>query len=368
MSSSSLTNKKAVVLKKEPLKKKNNDKPTEEILDTGIRLGGIWRDTYNKICTLENEIKNNNENILMLCEDRNTLIYDRINMTKTFKYTLTSLSDTELSHLQAQQIINHVLGEKHSLDSRCNSLLSQRDWLENERFQLRSQLLASENLITDNCKHIQTLEESLNKSLQDNIELKKQLSKRDDSIEVLKNDIISKDDEIRVLKKSLETKDRQLQVLVKERNRSQDDLDRLRKSLRPRERNPVDENSPETPKDSRISTPNMFKSPSKSYDISPNGVNSLQMTPETPNKSFDSANILSKLQEIQDSMSPNKEKQYHRIIKKLQFDLAQAKLRTGIVNEKTAPFSQFNRTKVDAPSIAIKLFSPEKIESKSNPW
>jgi len=183
MSSSSLTNKKAVVLKKEPLKKKNNDKPTEEILDTGIRLGGIWRDTYKKICTLENEIKNNNENILMLCEDRNTLIYDRINMTKTFKYTLTSLSDTELSHLQAQQIINHVLGEKHSLDSRCNSLLSQRDWLENERFSLRSQVLASENLINDNCNRIQLLENSLKESLHENIELKKQLNKKDDNIE-----------------------------------------------------------------------------------------------------------------------------------------------------------------------------------------
>jgi len=298
----------------------------------------------------------------MLSEDRDTLINDRINMTKTFKYTLTSLSDTELSHLQAQQIINHVLGEKHDLDSKCHSLLSQRDWLENERFHLRSQLLASDNLINDNCKRIQTLEDSLKESLQENIELKKVLNKRDDIIETLKNDITSKDDEIRVLKKSLETKDRQLQVLVKERNRSQDDLDRLRKSLRPRERNLADDSNPE-----KLSS-NIFKSPNKSYDVSPNGVNSLQLTPETPSKSFDSANILSKLQEIQDSLSPNKEKQYHRIIKKLQFDLAQAKLRAGIVDDKTPPPSREFRTRVDSPSIAVKLFSPEKRAVVSNPW
>lgn len=359
------TTSKKKTVKKEPLKKKRVN-PTDEILDSGLRLGGIWRDTYERICSLENDIKNKDENILMLCEDRNTLIYDRINTSKLFKYTLSSLSDTELSHLQAQQIINHVLGEKHNLDSKCNSLLSQRDWLENERFQLRSQLLASENLINDNCKHIQSLEESLKQSLQENIELKKLLNKRDDHIDTLKNDIILKDDEIRVTKKSIDTKDRQNQVLIKERNRSQDDLDRLRKSLRPRDRNPIDDNNLESPtKDIRISTLNMFKSPNKSLDNSPTGINSLQMTPQTPNKSLDSSNILSKLQEIQDSLSPNKEKQYHRIIKKLQFDLAQAKLRTGIVHDKPSPSF---RTKIDAPLIAIKLFSPDKIESKSNPW
>ena len=353
------------IKKEQPLRKRDNN---DEILDSGLRLGGIWRDTYNKMCSLECEIKQNNEIISMLSEDRDTLIHDRINMTKTFKYTLTSLSDTELSHLQAQQIINHVLGEKHDLDSKCHSLLSQRDWLENERFHLRSQILASDNLINDNCKRIQTLEDSLKESLQENVELKKVLTRRDDNIETLKNDITSKDDEIRVLKKSLETKDRQLQVLVKERNRSQDDLDRLRKSLRPRERNLVDENNPETPKDPRLSSPNIFKSPNKSYDVSPNGVNSLQLTPQAPSKSFDSSNILSKLQEIQDSLSPNKEKQYHRIIKKLQFDLAQAKLRAGIVDEKTPPSSREFKTRIDSPSIAMKLFSPEKRGANSNPW
>lgn len=353
--------------KQEPLKKYKQVKSnSDNILACGLRLGGIWKDAYDRICSLENELKHCNEQILMLSEDRDTLVNDKINLNKTFKYTLTSLSNTELSHLQAQQIINHVLGEKHDLDSKCNSLLSQRDWLENERFSLRSQVLASENLINDNCNRIQSLEHSLKESLQENIELKKQLNKREDFIETLKNDIISKEDEIRVFKKSIETKDRQLQVLVKERNRTQDDYDRLRKSLKPRERNLIDnENNPETP--SKIS---MLKSPSKS---SPSGVDSLQLTPtpQTPNNNKN--DILLKLLEIQESCSPNKEKQYHKIIKNLQFQIKMLQVNPYKHNQNTPSSKEFSRIGCRMNSIAQKLFSPEKeINNKtilnSNPW
>jgi chromosome segregation ATPase len=359
--------------KQEPLKKykqKQTNSEEKTILDCGLKLGGIWRDAYDKICSLENELKHSNEQILMLNEDRDTLIYDRINLNKTFKYTLTSLSDTELSHLQAQQIINHVLGEKHDLDSKCHSLLSQRDWLENERFSLRSQVLASENLINDNCNRIQLLENSLKESLHENIELKKQLNKRDDNIETLKLDILAKDDEIRVLKKSLDTKDRQLQVLVKERNRTQDDLDRLRKSLKPRERNLIDNEN------NNLETPNKninIKSPTKSSNT-PNGVDSLNLTPQpqTPTNKIDKFDILSKLQEIQESCSPNKEKQYHMIIKKLQWQSNLLKLtpaKYGLNSPQSS--KEYSRGKMD--NIAQKLFSPEKdMNNKtilnSNPW
>jgi hypothetical protein len=217
-------------------------------LSNGVTLGGVWKDYHDIFVALREKEQRLEEEVGLLTEDRDSLIYERISLFEKWKLDMASLTEAETSHFEAQQLIDHVRGEQKVLQSKVLSLEAQRMWLEKEREDLRSQCSCASNNVNELCDQLARLQSQLDTEKEETSALQDLLYKRDETIESLKVAAQKRDEEIDVLRKSVVTKDRQFQTLIKERDRIRHDLDIANKQLaRPK---PLHRSS-SAPRDSR---------------------------------------------------------------------------------------------------------------------
>ena len=313
-----------------------------DVLSSGLRLGGVWMDHFQQRFALEETVGRQREVLQFTAEDRDTLQWERRHWVERFKANAASLSRTELSHLEAQQIIDIVNAEKRALDSKCLSLESQREWLERERMQLKKQIEDNSAAIKLNAMKVNDLDATIRNQIDENRILQGIIYSRDEQIDNLKRRISGKDEELEVLKHSSATKDRQILAIVKERDRLKDENEGIKKKLA-RSKMPQDAALPED----RVSTPLISKKkaqgPSAAYSLgqSPTDVASLSTPRHTarsiavdiPSSQEPGFRLDELLQLPTRSGFDLKERSYLSIIHKLQQNLkeAQGKPRSEVV-------------------------------------
>lgn len=198
----------------------------------GIQLNGVWKDYYDVIVSANEKEKLSEEIIAFLCEERDSFSYERALLIEHTNQNLSSLTQVETKHLRGLQIIDHVRTEKEGLEKRCHALEAQRDWLEQQRLQLRHQEDHQNQVIATLETKMSELERVIAVEKRENESLLEITYRRDEMIESLEKKILRQDEATAVLRKSLSTKDRQFQVLLKERNRLRAELDVLEKEVR----------------------------------------------------------------------------------------------------------------------------------------
>lgn len=221
--------------------------PTD-FLSSGLRLGGVWADSYRQITSLQEKEQRLTELTSMMAEDIASLFWEKRNLTEVYRMNAASLSSTEVSHLQALQIVDHVRQERSKLESRCTSLESQREWLDNDRLQLKSQLTENQEMLEEARIRITELEDIERDHMKENSTLQELVYARDATIENLRGKLTLMTHQHEILNKSLSTKDRQFQILLKDRNRLKDEVESLKKQLirRPPPRDVSNNVSPNT--------------------------------------------------------------------------------------------------------------------------
>ena len=198
----------------------------------GVTLNGVWKDYYDVIVAANEKEKLSDEIIGMLNEDRDSLSYERKILLEQWHQNLSSLTQVETNHLQVQQVLEYIKNEKASLATHCHALEAQRDWLEQQRLDLRYQEECRNKTIATLETKIGEYERIVAVEKHENTSLLEITYRRDETIESLERKLLRRDDDISVLKKSITTKDRQFQILLKERNRLRDELDILDKEMR----------------------------------------------------------------------------------------------------------------------------------------
>ena len=215
----------------------------------GVILNGVWKDYYDVIVAANEKEKLSDEIIGMLNEDRDSLSHERKLLLAQWHHNLSSLTQVETNHLQVQQVLEYVRNEKASLATHCHGLEAQRDWLEQQRLDLRHQEEFHNKIIATLETKIGEYERIVVCEKHENTSLLEITYRRDEMIESLQRKLLRREDDISVLKKSITTKDRQFQILLKERNRLRDELDILDKELKRGRRYPhtKEENPPPLP-------------------------------------------------------------------------------------------------------------------------
>jgi hypothetical protein len=204
--------------------------PTD-FLSSGLRLGGVWADSYRQITYLQEKEQRLTELTSMMAEDIASLLWEKTTLTEVYRVNAASLSTTEVSHLKAMQIIDHVRQERSKLESRCTSLESQREWLDTDRLQLKALHIETQEKLEVVKAKVEQLEEIERGHIQENSTLQELVYARDSTIENLRGKLTVMTHQHEVLTKSLSTKDRQFQILLKDRNRLKDENESLKKQL-----------------------------------------------------------------------------------------------------------------------------------------
>ena len=289
----------------------NTDDTDEE--SSKLRLGGIWKDLYVRLHSLEETCKQQEEIIGFITEDRDSLFNGRCEALNKFKQNAQELSSTALSHLEAKEIIKIIKHEKDIVDNKLTALESQREWLEKEIKNYKSIIASKDSMIVANNVTIGELSQSVEDQLEENKVLQDIVYNRDETIENVKNKLVNKEEEIEVLRRSIAAKEKQFAALLKDRERIRTEFDSLKKQ----------------PIYIRIQNNKNIMTPSKSENrnpaiYSPAAVTDLEVTtPECVKEDIDINNLLSCSSLLQSS-SPSfniKERQYLSIIKRLQDQL-----------------------------------------------
>ena len=289
----------------------NTDDTDEE--SSKLKLGGIWKDLYLRLHSLEETCKQQEEIIGFISEDRDSLFYERCETLYKFKHNAQELSSTALSHLEAKEIIRIIKNEKEIVDNKLTALESQREWLEKEIKNYKSIIASKDSTIVANNVTIGELSQNVEDQLEENKVLQDIVYNKDETIENVKNKLVNKEEEIEVLRRSIAAKEKQFAALLKDRDRIKTEFDNLKKQpiyIRIQNNKNII-----TPSKSEIRNPAVY---------SPAAVTDLEVaTPECVKEDIDINNLLSCSSLLQSS-SPSfniKERQYLSIIKRLQDQL-----------------------------------------------
>ena len=200
-------------------------------LSNGILLNGVWRDYYDIIVSANELERHSSEMMGFLGEDRDSMAAERSILLQKWRQNMSSLTNVETNHLEAQEILEQIRIEKYGLEMRCSSLETQRDWLDRQRHELRG-VLTSMSQATDALEmKLKEEENQLRIEKSENNCLLEITYKRESTIESLEKKLSKYEEENDVLQRSLSTKDRQFQTLLKERNRLKDELETAMKDL-----------------------------------------------------------------------------------------------------------------------------------------
>lgn len=273
-----------------------------------LKLGGIWKDLYIRLHSLEETCKQQGEIIGFISEDRDSLLHERCETLYKFKHNAQELSSTALSHLEAKEIIKIIKNEKEVVDYKLTALESQREWLEKEIKNHKSTIAMKDSSIVANNVCIGELSQNVADQVEENKVLQDIVYNKDEIIESVKNKLMNKEEEIEVLRRSIAAKEKQFAALLKDRDRIKNDFDNLKKQ----------------PIYIRLQNNKNIITPSKCEHrklYSPAAVTDLEIaTPECVKEDIDINNLLSCSSLLQSS-SPSfniKERQYLSIIKRLQ--------------------------------------------------
>jgi len=299
-----------------------SDDTTEEESNQ-LKLGGIWKDLYIRLHSLEETCKQQEEIIGFISEDRDSLFHERCETLYKFKHNAQELSSTALSHLEAKEIIKIIKHEKEIVDNKLTALESQREWLEKEIKNYKAVIAGKDSTIISNNVAIGELSQSVADQLEESKVLQDIVYNKDEIIESLKNKLNNKEEENEVLRRSIAAKEKQFAALLKDRDRIKSDYDNLKKQ-------PVYiriQNNKNT------ATPSKNEHRNAAAAYSPAAVTDLEITtPECVKEDIDINNLLSCSSLLQTS-SPSfnvKERQYLSIIKRLQ---DQMRDKTGAAEE-----------------------------------